>query len=137
MTITWCMVPEIWSLLPHQWPQNPNFEKMKKNPGDNIILHKSSKNHDHMIYCFWDMAQENLKNQNYKKWKKQLEITSLYTCIPKIVITWCTVPEIWCTTDRWTDGQKKWHIEVGAPPKNHTHVKKVRHTSEFLFDIYW
>ena len=20
--------------------------------------------------------------------------------------------------DRWTDRQKKWHIEVGAPPKN-------------------
>ena len=21
-------------------------------------------------------------------------------------------------TDRWTDEQKKWHIEVGPPPKN-------------------
>ena len=32
------------------------------------------------------------------------------------------VPEIWCTTDGRmddrTDEQKKWHIEVGAPPKN-------------------
>ena len=36
------------------------------------------------------------------------------------MITWFTVPEIWCATDgrkdRQTDGQKKWHIEVGAPP---------------------
>ena len=31
---------------------------------------------------------------------------SFYTCVPKIIIRWCTVPEIWCTTDRrWTDGR--------------------------------
>ena len=35
--------------------QNQNFEKMKKTPGD-IILHKYTKNHDHMLYCSWDMA---------------------------------------------------------------------------------
>ena len=34
------------------------------------------------------------------------------------MITLCTVPETWCAKDRRTDGQKKWHIEVGAPPKN-------------------
>ena len=52
------------------------------------------------------------KNQNFikmKKTKKQLEISSFYTCEPKIMIIWCTVPEIWCPkdgwTDRWTDGQ--------------------------------
>ena len=32
------------------------------------------------------------------------------------------VPEIWCATDgqtdRWMDRWKKWHIEVGVPPKN-------------------
>ena len=31
------------------------------------------------------------------------------------------IPEIWCGTDGHadgqTDGQKKWHIEVDAPPK--------------------
>ena len=26
-------------------------KKEKKRPGDNIILHKSTKNHDHMLYC--------------------------------------------------------------------------------------
>ena len=48
------------------------------------------------------------------------DIIILYMCT-KIMITWCTVSEIWCTmdggTDGWTDGKKKWHIEVGAPPK--------------------
>ena len=39
--------------------KNGNFKKMKerkkKMPGD-IILHKCGKNHDHMLYCSWDMA---------------------------------------------------------------------------------
>ena len=29
---------------------------MKKTPRDVIILHKCTKNHDHMLYCSWDMA---------------------------------------------------------------------------------
>ena len=37
------------------------------------------------------------------------------------MITCCTVPEIWCAIDGWTDrrtdGRKKWHVEVGVPPK--------------------
>ena len=37
------------------------------------------------------------------------------------MITCCTVPEIWCAIDGWTDrrtdGGKKWHVEVGVPPK--------------------
>ena len=43
-------------------PKNQNFEKMKKKkkkkttPGEFIILHKCTKNHDHMLYCSWDMA---------------------------------------------------------------------------------
>ena len=40
-----------------------------------------------------------------KKWNNCPEISSLYTCIPKIMIRWCTIPEIWCVMDRWTDGQ--------------------------------
>ena len=32
-------------------PKNQNFEKMKKQPGDIIILHKCCKNHDDMLYC--------------------------------------------------------------------------------------
>ena len=60
-----------------------------------------------------------LKNQNFKKnEKKSLEISSFYTCVPKMMIRWCMVPEIWYATDgrmdRWTE---KSGIEVGAPPK--------------------
>ena len=37
-------------------PKNENITKIKKTPGDIIILHKCTKNHDHKLYCFWDMA---------------------------------------------------------------------------------
>ena len=37
-------------------PKNEDFKKMKKTPRDVIILHKCTKNHDHMLYCSWDMA---------------------------------------------------------------------------------
>ena len=37
-------------------PKNQNFKKMEKMPGDIIILDKRTKNHDHMLYCSWDMA---------------------------------------------------------------------------------
>ena len=30
---------------------------MKKTPG-HIILHKCTKNHDYMLYCFWDAAHD-------------------------------------------------------------------------------
>ena len=36
------------------------------------------------------------------------------------------VPEIWCApTDQWMDGWKKWHIEVGAPPKKEKHLTQL------------
>ena len=49
----------------------------------------------------------------FRKWKMCLEVSCFYTCVPKIMISWRTVPEIWCTTDGgmdqrtegWTDGQ--------------------------------
>ena len=138
MTIIWCMVPEIWSMtdrifvildlfLPFYPPNNPknqNFEKMKKRPGDIIILHKCTKNHDHMLYCSWNMVCDRCnchfsfwaifcpfipltaqKIKILKTWKKLLEISSFYICAPKITIRWCTVPEIWCATDRRMDGR--------------------------------
>ena len=33
-------------------------KKMKKIPGHFIILHKCTKDHDHMLYCSWDMARD-------------------------------------------------------------------------------
>ena len=44
--------------LPFYNPKNQNFEKMKNTPGDIIILHKYTKNHDHMLHCSWDMAHD-------------------------------------------------------------------------------
>ena len=36
-------------------PENQNFEKNKRSPGDIIILHKSTINENHMVYGSWDM----------------------------------------------------------------------------------
>ena len=44
--------------LPFDLPNNPknqNFEKMKQNPGDIIILHKCTINDSHLIYGSWDI----------------------------------------------------------------------------------
>ena len=99
-------------------------EKKKKKTANITILHKCTKNHDHTLYCSWDMAHEGCncyfsfwtifcpftgrKMKISKEWKKYLDISSFYTCVPKIMIRWCTVPEIWCVTDgqmdRRTDG---------------------------------
>ena len=141
---------------------------MKKTPGNINILHMCTIIDNHMIYGSWDMDRgrqnflsfgpfyalsppKTLKNQNFEKMEKKcLEISSFYTCVPEIMITWRTVPEIWCAMDGWTDkqtngrtegwmdrqtdgwtdrppdgqtdrqtdGWKKWHIEMGVPPKN-------------------
>ena len=42
---------------------------------------------------------KNPKNQNFEKSKNLMEI-SFYTCVPKITIIWCTVPEIRSETNR-------------------------------------
>ena len=61
-------VPEIWCVtdviffhfgpfLPFYSPNSPknqNFEKLKKIPGDIIILHSCTKNYDQMMYGSWD-----------------------------------------------------------------------------------
>ena len=53
------------------------------------------------------------KNENFKKIKKHLEISSFYTCVPKIMIRWCTVPEVWCAKD---GGTEKVTYRGGGPP---------------------
>ena len=98
-------------------PKNENFKtikKKKKTLGDIIILHKCTKNHDHMLYCSWDMVRDrcnffilsyffpfyllnSLKNQKLKrKMEKRLVISPFYTCVRKMMIRWCMVPETWC-----------------------------------------
>ena len=105
--------------LPPNNPENQNFEKMKKTPGDIIILHKCTINDNHMIYGSWDIncnrqiffvilghflpfyPPNSPKNENIKKKKKKrkyLEISSFYTSVPKLMIIGYTVLGIWCVT---------------------------------------
>ena len=106
-----------YNSLPPNDSENQNFEKMKKLPGDIFILHKCTINDNHMIYRSWDMkctrqnffvflghflpfySPNSLKNENFKRMKKCLEISSFYTSVPKITIIGYTVPEIWYLTD--------------------------------------
>ena len=68
------------------------------------------------------IKKQNKKQKKKNKDKECLEISWFYTFLPKIMIRWCTVSEIWCMTDEQTDGlvdgQKKWNIGLGAQPKN-------------------
>ena len=60
----WCMTDVIFifycglflPFYPHNSPKNKNFKKMNKKSGDITIFHKCTKNHDHLLACFWDMA---------------------------------------------------------------------------------
>ena len=93
-------------------------KKIKKHLDIYIILHDSTKNHDHMLYCFWDMACDRCSCyysfwaifcpfthltawtiKIFKKFLKSLEISSFYTIVPEIMIICYTVPEIWRMTD--------------------------------------
>ena len=127
----WCVTDVIishfgpfFALFPPNSPKIQNLTKMKKTPSDIIILHKCTKKHDHTLYCSWDMAcarcncyfsfwafvcpftpltAQKIKISN--KWKHNLEISSFYVCVPKIMFRWCTVPEIWCMTDGQMEGE--------------------------------
>ena len=57
-----------------------------------------------LFFAFLPLYQTK-KAKSFTKWKMNLEILSYYTCLPKIMITWRTVPEIWCAMDRRTDGR--------------------------------
>ena len=45
-----------WAFYPLNSPKNETLMKMKKSPGHIIVLQNCTKNHDHMLYCSWDMA---------------------------------------------------------------------------------
>ena len=124
MTIIWCMVPELWSVTdtifchfgqffafyPPNNQKNQNFEKMKKTPGDIIILKMCNINGNNMMYGSWDMEHDKCnffvisdyflylyppnkqKNQNFEKMKKTPGDVILQLCT---IIIWCMVLEIW------------------------------------------
>ena len=122
-------------------PKMKISKKWKSTPEDIIILHWCTKNHDHRLYCSWDMAHDGCnwyflfwaifchftplaagKMKMSKKIKKHLKISSFYTSVPKIMIRWCTVRFLRYGGQQ-ADGWKKWHIEVGALPKNFITLK--------------
>ena len=110
-------------LLPPNSQKKWKFQKKLKNAWRYIILHNCTKNYDYRLYCSWDMVCDRCyfcfilgyflpfypltaqKIKISKKWKNRLEISSFYMCVPKIMIRWCMVPEIWCATDGRTDGR--------------------------------
>ena len=112
------------------YPLTAQKIKTKKNnlkmPGDIIILHKCTKNYDQVMYGSWNMVCDRCncyfsfwaifytftplkarKIKILKKWEKPLEISSFYICVPKIMIRWGTVPEIWCVTNKFSKIWKK------------------------------
>ena len=56
--------------------KNQNLKKWKKTPGDISILQWCTKNHDHMLYCSWDIAH-NRCNCYFSFWAIFFPFTSL------------------------------------------------------------
>ena len=48
-----CHLWPFFAFIPPKNPKNKSFTKLKKAPGDIIILDKCTKNHDHRLYCSW------------------------------------------------------------------------------------
>ena len=110
-----CFLP----FYPLTWPKIKNFKNVKNTPGNVIILQRHTKNHDNMLYCYWDMLSDGCncyfsfwatfcpfspvrtqKMNISKKWKKHLEMSSFYTCAPKIMI----IIILYCSWDMLSDG---------------------------------
>ena len=116
MTIIWCMVPEIWSLmdrmfchfgpfftlLPPKNPKNHNFEKKRKKTLEDIILHKCAKNHDHMLRCSWDRMRDGC-NSYFLFWAIFCPFNSQRPKKSKFRKNEKNATDR--RTDRWTDGR--------------------------------
>ena len=122
------------SFYPNNNPENQNFEKMEKKPEDTILLHKCNINHDHMLYCFWDtmcadvififhfglffqsFTPQQPTKSKLKKWEKNRpgDIIILHMCAKHYYHMMYGSSDMVCNrwTDRQTDRQTKWHIEV-------------------------
>ena len=129
MTITWCIVPGIWTttdrifvivdkflpLYPQMDPENQNFGKMNNTPEDIIILQMCAINDSHKIYGSWDMK---CNRQNFlpfwtmfcpfNPWKPEKKFflknrsknTWRYYHFTHVYHKILRFPEIWSVTDR-------------------------------------
>ena len=98
------------AFYPSNNPKIQNFEKMKTPPGGINILQRYNINDNYTMYGFRDTkhVEQNFlsfwtifcwKIKILKKWKKNLQILSFYTCVPQMIIIWCMVSEIWSVMD--------------------------------------
>ena len=131
-----------FALIPHQQPKKTKLKK-KWMHGDIIILHKRNKNHDNMLYCSWEiycswvtdvivifhfglffalLPHWQPKKTKLKKNNEKKPGDIIISCIPKIMIRWCTVLKHGVRqTDRqmnrWKDGKsniQRWvpHLKI-------------------------
>ena len=77
-----------------------NNKKIKKTPGDIIILYLCTNNLHDMIYSSWDTECERLKLAIMGHFLPFLPILRChhFTRVPKITIIWCMLHGIWNTT---------------------------------------
>ena len=105
----WSFWATFWPFTPIKTKKNQNFEKYH--------FTQCTKNHDHMLYCSWDMGHDGCnyfsfwaifcpftpitarKIKIYKMKKQFLEISPFYTSAQKAMIICYNVPEIWCVMD--------------------------------------
>ena len=126
MTIFWWMYPEIWSATDNFL----SFSTIFTNINDSHMVHGSSdmecnrRNFCHFRLLFALLPPNSPKNQNLKKMKKHLEISSVYTSVPKIMIICYTVPYIWHVTDLIVFFILGYFLPfyLSSSPKNHDHM---------------
>ena len=112
------------------------FRKNEKDCWNIIILHRCTKNHNQIMYGFYDMEWEtkffvisdhflifyhpphlnNLENQNVEKMKKASGDTTIYQklWLGDVQFLRYSVQQI----NEWIYGRKKWNVEVSASSKN-------------------
>ena len=86
------------------------------------------------IFCpFTPLTAQKIKIS--RKWKKPWRYHH-FTRVSKIMIRWCTVPEIWCATNRQMDRMES-DLEVGALPKNWCRVFLDKHSKIYILEKSW
>ena len=113
-----CHFGQYFAYLPPLKPEKSKIWRNEKNAWRYYHVIQEYQKSDNMLYCSWDMARDRCnsyfsfwtifcsftpltpwKIKISKKWKKQLEMLSSYTSLPKIMIICYAVPEIWCMKD--------------------------------------